>query len=208
MQRFIDRMAVEVDGEGDAIVLVHGLGGSCNTWTPLMPALARMRAVRIDMPGSGRSHKAHALAEGRAVHRPPRRSGVARLRRARDRTRLVRGAFARHHRLPASRAGRTEARARPVAVRARAGAARCRARRLAAARREGAQRRHGRHRRCDRAGRAVAVFAGDATRDRRLRARVADGAGPGRLRTHLRSAGRCATGRRVADRRAGAAGHG
>jgi len=64
MQRYIDRMAVEVDGEGEAIVLVHGLGGSCNTWTPLMPALARMRAVRIDMPGSGRSHKAHALAEG------------------------------------------------------------------------------------------------------------------------------------------------
>jgi len=64
MQRFIDRMAVEVDGEGDAIVLVHGLGGSCNTWTPLMPAFPRMRAVRVDLPGSGRSHKAHALAEG------------------------------------------------------------------------------------------------------------------------------------------------
>lgn len=63
MQRTIDRMAVEVDGEGDAIVLVHGLGGSCNTWTPLMPELARMQAVRPDMPGSARSHKAHALAE-------------------------------------------------------------------------------------------------------------------------------------------------
>lgn len=64
MQRLVDRMAVEVDGEGDAIVLVHGLGGSCNTWTPLMPVLARTRAVRVDLPGSGRSHKAHALAEG------------------------------------------------------------------------------------------------------------------------------------------------
>lgn len=64
MQRLIDRMAVEVDGEGETIVLVHGLGGTCNTWTPVMPALSRLRTVRIDLPGSGRSHKAHALAEG------------------------------------------------------------------------------------------------------------------------------------------------
>ncbi len=31
-------MAVEVDGEGDPIVMVHGLGGTTNTWTPLLPA--------------------------------------------------------------------------------------------------------------------------------------------------------------------------
>ena len=37
---WIDRMAVEVDGDGDAVVMVHGLGGTTNTWTPLMPALA------------------------------------------------------------------------------------------------------------------------------------------------------------------------
>jgi 3-oxoadipate enol-lactonase len=51
----IDGMAVEVEGEGDAVVLVHGLGGTSNTWTPLMGALARHRTVRPDLPGSGRS---------------------------------------------------------------------------------------------------------------------------------------------------------
>lgn len=56
--QLIDRMAVEDEGDGDAIVCLHGLGGSSNTWTPLMPALARHRVVRIDLPGSGRSQRA------------------------------------------------------------------------------------------------------------------------------------------------------
>jgi 3-oxoadipate enol-lactonase len=51
----IDKTAVEDEGSGDAVVCVHGLGGSSNTWTPLMGALAGMRVVRIDMPGSARS---------------------------------------------------------------------------------------------------------------------------------------------------------
>ena len=51
----IDRMAVEDEGEGDAVVCVHGLGGSSNTFTPLMPALARHRVIRVDLPGSARS---------------------------------------------------------------------------------------------------------------------------------------------------------
>ena len=54
----IDRMAVEDEGQGDAVVCVHGLGGSSNTWTPLMPALARHRVVRVDLPGSARSQHA------------------------------------------------------------------------------------------------------------------------------------------------------
>jgi 3-oxoadipate enol-lactonase len=53
-----ERVAVEDDGEGDAVVCVHGLGGSSNTFTPLMPALARHRVLRIDLPGSGRSQTA------------------------------------------------------------------------------------------------------------------------------------------------------
>lgn len=53
-----DRVAVEEEGEGDAVVCVHGLGGSSNTFTSLLPAMARHRAVRIDLPGSGRSQRA------------------------------------------------------------------------------------------------------------------------------------------------------
>ena len=53
----IDRIAVEEEGDGPAIVCVHGLGGSSNTFTPLMPAMARHRVVRIDLPGSGRSQR-------------------------------------------------------------------------------------------------------------------------------------------------------
>lgn len=62
--RFIDRMAVDVDGDGPAVVCVHGLGGSTNTWTPLLPAFERHRVVRIDLPGSGRSQGAYALNDG------------------------------------------------------------------------------------------------------------------------------------------------
>lgn len=54
----IDRMAVEDEGQGDVVVCVHGLGGSSNTWTPLMPALARHRVLRVDLPGSARSQQA------------------------------------------------------------------------------------------------------------------------------------------------------
>jgi pimeloyl-ACP methyl ester carboxylesterase len=67
---WVDRMAVDVRGEGDAVVFVHGLGGSVNAWTPLLPALARQRCIRIDLPGAGRSHKAYALgsANGHGGH--------------------------------------------------------------------------------------------------------------------------------------------
>ncbi|MCS0633725.1 alpha/beta fold hydrolase [Telluria mixta] len=51
----IEGLAVEVEGDGPAIVCVHGLGGTSNTWTPLLPALRGRRIVRIDLPGSGRS---------------------------------------------------------------------------------------------------------------------------------------------------------
>lgn len=53
-----ERVAVEDEGEGAPVVCVHGLGGSSNTWTPMMPALARHRVLRIDLPGSGLSSRA------------------------------------------------------------------------------------------------------------------------------------------------------
>lgn len=56
--QFIARCAVEDEGDGPVVLCVHGLGGSSNTFTPLMPALARHRVVRIDLPGSGRSFRA------------------------------------------------------------------------------------------------------------------------------------------------------
>ncbi|GMV56940.1 MAG: 3-oxoadipate enol-lactonase [Betaproteobacteria bacterium] len=53
--RFVERIAVEIDGDGEAVLMIHGLGGSSNVWTPLLPEFARMRAIRFDLPGSARS---------------------------------------------------------------------------------------------------------------------------------------------------------
>ena len=48
-------MAVEIAGDGTPVICIHGLGGTSNTFTPQMPALATMRAIRPDLPCSGRS---------------------------------------------------------------------------------------------------------------------------------------------------------
>jgi pimeloyl-ACP methyl ester carboxylesterase len=53
--QWVERMAVEIAGEGDAVVLLHGLGGTSNTWTPQMGLLSRGRTIRPDLPGAGRS---------------------------------------------------------------------------------------------------------------------------------------------------------
>src|SRR5688572_29539873 len=37
--------------------MIHGLGGTSNTWTPLAAAFARHKRVAFDLPGSGRSHR-------------------------------------------------------------------------------------------------------------------------------------------------------
>src|SRR4030095_4892229 len=52
---FVERMAVEIEGEGEPVVMIHGLGGISNASTPLLPAFTRHRTVRFDLPGSGRS---------------------------------------------------------------------------------------------------------------------------------------------------------
>ena len=56
-----DRMIVEDEGDGPVVVCVHGLGGSSNTFSPLMPALVRRRVLRVDLPGSGRSQRAEGV---------------------------------------------------------------------------------------------------------------------------------------------------
>ncbi|MEM5472950.1 alpha/beta fold hydrolase [Hoeflea sp. AS60] len=53
--RILAGMMVEIEGDGVPVMLVHGLGGTSNTWQPLMPALAGMRVIRPDLPGAGRS---------------------------------------------------------------------------------------------------------------------------------------------------------
>jgi 3-oxoadipate enol-lactonase len=54
---FVARMAVEIEGEGEPVMMIHGLGGTANTFTPLLAAFTRHRTIRFDLPGSGRSHR-------------------------------------------------------------------------------------------------------------------------------------------------------
>jgi 3-oxoadipate enol-lactonase len=48
-------MTVESDGEGPPIVMLHGLGGTSNSFQALMSPLSGFRIVRPDLPGAGRS---------------------------------------------------------------------------------------------------------------------------------------------------------
>ncbi|SAL85387.1 alpha/beta hydrolase [Caballeronia arvi] len=51
----IRNVAVEVEGDGQAVVCIHGLGGSSNNWTPVLSAFEGFKVVRPDLPGSARS---------------------------------------------------------------------------------------------------------------------------------------------------------
>jgi 3-oxoadipate enol-lactonase len=48
-------LAVEDTGSGEAVVMIHGLGGSSNSFQPLMNGLSGFRVIRPDLPGSARS---------------------------------------------------------------------------------------------------------------------------------------------------------
>jgi len=45
----------EVHGSGAPVLMLHGLGGSSNTFEPLMSVLSTYRTIRPDLPGAGRS---------------------------------------------------------------------------------------------------------------------------------------------------------
>ncbi len=50
------QIAVELQGEGDAILMVHGLGGTSNVWGSQANVLQKFfRVIRPDLEGSGRS---------------------------------------------------------------------------------------------------------------------------------------------------------
>lgn len=48
-------MVIEDTGTGEAVVMVHGLGGSSNSFQLLMGDLGDYRVLRPDLPGAGRS---------------------------------------------------------------------------------------------------------------------------------------------------------
>ncbi len=57
----IEQMAVEVEGDGGAVVMIHGLGGTSNTFNPQMAVTRdRYRSIRPDLPCSGRSANSEA----------------------------------------------------------------------------------------------------------------------------------------------------
>jgi 3-oxoadipate enol-lactonase len=57
------KLAVEIAGSGEPVVLIHGLGGTTNVWGAQLPALAqKFRVIRYDLEGSGRSPAVSALS--------------------------------------------------------------------------------------------------------------------------------------------------
>jgi 3-oxoadipate enol-lactonase len=50
------QLAVEMHGDGDWMIMVHGLGGTSNVWAPQIGALSpSFRILTFDLEGSGRS---------------------------------------------------------------------------------------------------------------------------------------------------------
>ena len=53
-----DRVAYRDEGSGEAVLLIHGIGGSSNTWSAVIPLLAKKyRVIAPDLLGHGQSDK-------------------------------------------------------------------------------------------------------------------------------------------------------
>lgn len=52
---------LEVDGHGDPVVFVHGLGGTSSTFAAMLDCFAGFRCIRPDLPGSGRSPRPYEV---------------------------------------------------------------------------------------------------------------------------------------------------
>jgi 3-oxoadipate enol-lactonase len=62
------KIAVEIAGSGEPLILIHGLGGTANVWGAQLPALAhKFKVIRYDLEGSGRSPAASSLSLARWV---------------------------------------------------------------------------------------------------------------------------------------------
>lgn len=53
----VGAVAAEVEGRGAPVIFVHGLGGTSNTFQPMLDGFTGFRCVRPDLPGSGRSQR-------------------------------------------------------------------------------------------------------------------------------------------------------
>jgi len=54
-RRFGSMVLEDSGGDGPAVVMLHGLGGTSNTFEPLMNSLQSYRVIRPDLPGAGRT---------------------------------------------------------------------------------------------------------------------------------------------------------
>ena len=56
-------LAIEKQGSGEALVMVHGLGGTSNSYSPIIGPLSRyFTIIRFDLEGSGRSPRSGDLS--------------------------------------------------------------------------------------------------------------------------------------------------
>ena len=188
----VGRIAVDVEtptGGGEGALCIHGLGGTSNSWTPLAPALARFTAVRIDLPGSGRSHRVEgALSIDGFVEACVRVLASCNMERVHVLGHSLGTIVATHLAAREPRLVRSLALFGPLLAPPDVARAGIRARAA-----QGARRGRGRHagdRRHAGPGGDLGRDQGPASRCRGLCARNADAPGPRGLRPHLRRAGR------------------